>query len=124
MFSSIITAGVEPVEDSLINLIEYSFHTYKSHSIAVAPIEYKSNDLISKICSYEKVHFNIYNMNYYFESGAIPISSSLSTMTIDNVFIKFLDDYYGTYIKENATIDFHDYNLSLFLYQKNNKIYK
>ena len=115
MFSSVITAGVEPVEDSLINLIEYSFHSDKSHSIAVAPIEYKSNDLISRICSYEKVHFNIYNMNYYFESGAIPISSSLSTMTIDNVFIKILDDYYGTYIKENATIDFHDYNLGLYI---------
>ena len=115
MFSSIITAGVIPSKDSLISLMQSSFHTNNKHGIVVAPIEYIPNNIFSKISQYEKIHFNIFNMNYYFESSTVPISSLLCTMCFDNNLLKFLNDYYENSIYENATIDFHDYNLSLNL---------
>ena len=121
MFSSVITAGVFPIKDSLISLIQYSYHSKKKHSVSVASIEYKPNDLYSKISLYEKIHFNIYNMNFYNESAAVPISSLLCTMTIDDTMIQFLNNFYNNEILENASIDYHDYNLGLKLLKANNR---
>ena len=58
LFSSIITAGVVPNEDSLLSLIKIAYNK-KEYGIAVAPIEYTPNNLYSKIALYEKIHFNI-----------------------------------------------------------------
>ena len=121
MFSSVITAGVFPIKDSLISLIQYSYHSKKNHSVSVASIEYKPNDLFSKISLYERIHFNIYNMNFYNESAAVPISSLLCTMTIDDTLILFLNNFYNNEILENASIDYHDYNLGLKLLKANNR---
>ena len=121
MFSSVITAGVFPIQDSLISLIQYSYHSKKKHSVSVASIEYKPNDLYSKISLYEKIHFNIYNMNFYNQSAAVPISSLLCTMTIDDTMIQFLNNFYNNEILENASIDYHDYNLGLKLLRANNR---
>ena len=65
IFSSIITAGVIPVEDSLLSLIRIAYNKKNNHGISVAPIEYTPNNLYSKIALYEKIHFNIFNMSLY-----------------------------------------------------------
>ena len=122
MFSSVMTAGVFPLGNSLISLIQYSYHEGKKHGIAIAPIEYKPSNLFSKISLYEKIHFNIFNMNYYYESYAVPVSSLLCIMTLDDNLIKYLNNYYNE-IWENASIDYHDYNLGLKLIRENKKKY-
>ena len=123
MFSSVITAGVYPTNDSLISLIQYSYDNDKNHGVSIAPIEYKPNGLFSKISLYEKIHFNIFNMNYYFESRVVPISSLLCTMALDDNLLKFLNNYYEKDIYINASIDYHDYNLGLKLITAENRKY-
>ena len=122
MFSSIITAGVYPVQDSFISLIQYSYDNDNKLGVSIAPIEYKPNNLFSKVSLYEKIHFNIFNMNYYFESRVVPVSSLLCTMALDDNLMKFLNNYYDK-ININASIDFHDYNLGLKLIMADNRKY-
>ena len=114
IFSTIITAGIIPVKDSLLSLIKTAYNKKKNHGIAVAPIEYTPNNLYSKIALYEKIHFNIFNMSLYDQSCSVPISSLFCTMVINKKLLECLENYYKT-IPENATIDYHDYNLSLQL---------
>lgn len=121
MFSSVITAGIYPLPESLFSLIQFSYHTETKHGVAVGPIEFKPNNFISKISLYEKIHFNIYNMNYYFESSAVPISSLLCTMCFDEKLLDYLNEYYKSIIHENASIDYHDYNLALNLIRAKNR---
>ena len=134
--SSILTAGVVPNNDCLKKLIELCFPTVrnpnkipKNYGIAVPSLEVNINDnvnsnnnLFLKIAQYERIHFNIYNMSFYYQTATIPISSLLSTMLIDNSLMYKLKLYYKK-IDENATIDYHDYNLALKLYQDQFKIY-
>lgn len=115
MFSSVITEGVYPTTNSLVFLMQSAYNSNKKHGVSVAPIEYSPKNIWSQISLYERLHFNIYNMSYYYESCAIPISSLLCTMSLDKNILKFLNQYYQTKILENATIDFHDYNLGLNL---------
>jgi hypothetical protein len=117
MFSSVITAGVYPLEGSLLSLIQSSYHTEKKHGIAVAPIEYKPINIFSKISLYDKIHFNIYDMNYYFESSSIPVSSLLCTMCFGHRLLKNIIEFYNS-LNNNASISFHDYNLGLKLMMK------
>ena len=122
MFSSVITAGVYPLVESLLELIQFSYHTEGKHGIAVAPIEVKPDNIFAKISLYEKIHFNIYDMNYYFESTAVPVSSLFCTMCFGNNLLNYLNKYYES-ISENATVDYHDYNLGLKLMMDNKKKY-
>ena len=115
MFSTVITAGVLPSTDSLTTLILSSYNDNKNHGISIAPIEYVPNNLFSKISLYERIHFNIYNMSFYYASCAVPVSSLLCTMTLDKQLIDYLNEYYKSKILENASIDYHDYNLGLNL---------
>ena len=117
IFSSIITVGVIPKKDSLISLIKIAYNDKKVHGVAVAPVEYFTNNLYSKIALYERIHFYIFNMSLYDQSCSVPISSLFCTMTINGKILKFLDKYYKD-LPENATIDYHDYNLSLQLSQE------
>ena len=121
MFSSVITAGVYPTPDSLTILMQSAYSNQKKYGVSVAPIEYKPSNLWSKIGLYERIHFNIYNMSYYNESCAVPISSLLCTMSINKELIDFLNNYYQQKIINNATIDFHDYNLGLNLALEDNR---
>ena len=115
MFSTVITAGVLPLTDSLTTLILSSYNDNKNHGISIAPIEYIPNNLFAKISLYERIHFNIYNMSFYYASCAVPVSSLLCTMTLDKQLIDYLNEYYKSKILENASIDYHDYNLGLNL---------
>jgi len=117
IFSSIITVGVIPKEKSLASLIASSYNDKSIHGVAVAPVEYTTNSLYSKIALYEKIHFYIFNMSLYDQSCSVPISSLFSTMTINGKILNFLKEYYNN-IPINATIDYHDYNLSLQLSQE------
>ena len=122
MFSSVITAGVYPLVGSLLSLIQFSYHTEGKHGVAVAPIEVKPENMFAKISLYDRIHFNIYDMNYYFESTAVPVSSLFCTMCFGNNLLKYLNNYYES-INENATVDYHDYNLGLKIMMDNKKKY-
>ena len=121
IFTSIISSGVVPKNECLIKLIQLSYNSNKEDSrlIAVPAIERFEDGLISKIKKYERVHFNLYNMNFYDSIAAVPVSSQLNTMTIGNNLAQKLELYYQK-IHENATIDYHDYNLALYFFK--NKI--
>ena len=120
IFSSIMTAGVTFPDSKLLELISFSYHERKKHGIAVPSIEYKQSNLVSKLCAYESMRFNIYNLNYISESNAPSISSQLSLITLNDNLLKDLnEDYYKTKIDHKASIDYHDYNLALYLKEKN-----
>ena len=120
IFSSIMTAGVTFPDSKLLELISYSYHEKKKHGIAVSSIEYKQSNLVSKLCAYESMRFNIYNLNYISESNAPSISSQLSLITLNDNLLKDLnEDYYKNKIDHKASIDYHDYNLALYLKEKN-----
>ena len=127
--SSIITAGVIPYNDSLKKLIQIAFHSNaknqnnsKDYAIAVPALEVNDHkNLFIKLAQYDRAHFNIYNMSFYSGTAAVPISSLLNTMIIDNILMKKLKEYYKI-ININSTIDYHDYNLALNLYRDKYKI--
>ena len=118
IFSTIITAGVTFDQNKLFELISYAYHDAKKHGIAISSTDFKEDNLVSKLCTYEKKRFNIYNMSYMNESNIAPISSQLSTITINDKILRLLNDYYEKF-KTNikAKIDYHDYNLALYLKQ-------
>ena len=117
IFSSIITVGVIPQKNSMISLITSAYNNKSVHGVAVAPVEYITNSLYSKIALYEKIHFHIFNMSLYDQSCSVPISSLFCTMAINGKILSFLKKYYEE-LPDNATIDYHDYNLSLQLSQE------
>ena len=121
IFSSVIKAGVFPTEKSLISLIQFSFENKKS-GIAVAPVEYTPSNIYSKISLYEKIHFNLFNMNYYYVSCTVPISSHFCTFALKKELKNSLKKFYNE-IYENASIDYHDYNLGLKLKKEGKKNY-
>ena len=118
IFSSVITAGVELKPSGLKNLILSAYDTVKTHGVSVGLVDSNGIGIFSMIEQYERTQFNIYNMNYYGMSSAFPISSLLSTMYIDTNVHSILKKYYSL-AHENQTIDYHDYNLGLNLYQNN-----
>ena len=126
--TSIITAGVFPNENSLKKLIQICCLSYTSNKrtknldIAVQSLEVNENkDLFIKIAQYDRAHFNLYNMNFYNSTAAVPISSLFNTMIISKSLMNDLNSYYNT-INMNSSIDYHDYNLSLYLYRNLHKI--
>ena len=122
IFSSTITAGVIPNTNSLETLIKVSYNTRNTHSIVVPSLdEFDDNALMTKIKKYERVHYNLYNMNFYSTTASVPISTLFNTMTIDSKLSQDLKIFYLD-IKFDGSIDYHDYNLSLYLFRKNHKI--
>ena len=117
IFSSIIRVGVVPEKESLVSLIKIAYNNKSVHGAAVAPVEYSPKSLYSKIALYEKIHFYMFNMSLYDQSCAMPISSLFCTMSINGKILKFLEKYYEN-LPWNASIYYHDYNLSLQLSQE------
>ena len=134
IISSVITAGVAPNENGLKDLIEISFsgkNTNKkskkngleyNYAVAVPALEVKDDNLYTKIAQYERVHFNIYSMNFYNKTAAVPVSSLLNAMFIDKKLLADLHSFYSI-TEINASIDYHDYNLGLFLHRSGDKIF-
>ena len=122
IFTSVITAGVEINFYSLKTLVLLSFNSQESHNIIVPLIDDCNNDnIIYKIKKYERIHFNIYNLNFYCMTQSIPILSYFNVMTIDDKLFQDLNIYYR-YAYNNCSVDFHDYNLSLFLSRNGHSI--
>ena len=118
LFSSVITAGVMPNNTALKKLILNSYFAENKgmKGIAVGLVLSDGDGLFSMVEQYERLHFNIYDMNYLGSSSAFPVSSLLSTFALDDSILRCLKLYY-TEANINQTIDFHDYNLGLYLYQ-------
>ena len=129
IITSVITAGVYPYENSLKKLIQISClsFTQKQNNnahldIVIPSLEVKeSKDFFIKVAQYDRAHFNLYNMSFYSSTAAVPISSLLNTMIIDKKLLDDLNSYYKI-ININSSIDYHDYNLSLFLYRNLHQI--
>jgi hypothetical protein len=122
IFSSVITAGVSPISTSLPTLIKISYNNKNSHFIVVPSLEEGGDgSIFYKIKKYEYVHFNLYSMNFYDMTAAVPISSLFNVMTIDNNLYNYLINFYQD-VQLNEFIDYHDYNLALYLYNKSCKI--
>ena len=133
IITSVITAGVKPNKEALSNLIQSCFIQDRRRSegrdcISVPALEIdeemEEKNFFDKIIKYERVHFNIYNMNYYKSTGIVPVLSLLNTMCIDKYLLKQICDFYNEInvfdYEHQMTIDYHDYNLGLHLYK--NKI--
>ena len=124
IFSSILTAGLEikAFNNDIKSLLLLSYNSSESHNIIVPLIEENNNDdLISKIKKYERINFNLYNLNFYDMTQSVPISSYFNLMTIDDNLFYDLKKYYKN-IRDNQSIDFHDYNISLFLSRRGHSI--
>ena len=136
VITSVLTAGVKPSNNSLLNLIKICIESNKTNkskknnnSVAVPALEIdedmdsKSDNFFTKIIKYERTHFNIYDMNFYKSTGVVPVLSLFNTMTIDKDLMDYLTTFYGTikYLdnEQLQKIDYHDYNLGLFLYKNN-----
>ena len=117
LFTSVITAGVWL--KSLKNLILSAYNKSNNNAASVGVIKSEGERIYSMVEQYERIHFNIYNMNFYGMSAVVPLSSLLSTIAINDNCLRVLKNYYSR-ADENQTIDYHDYNVALFLYK--NKI--
>ena len=118
LFSSVITAGVMPNSTALKKMILNSYFGENKgmKGIAVGLVLSEGKGLFSMVEQYERLHFNIYDMNFLGSSSAFPVSSLLSTFALDDSMLRCLKNYYIA-VETNQTIDFHDYNLGLYLYQ-------
>ena len=122
IFTSVVTAGLEINYYSLQILLLLSFNSKESHKIIVPLIDNCDNDnFIYKIKRYERIHYNIYDLNFYDMTQSIPISSLFNVMTIDDkLFLDLKLFYANAYL--NQSVDCHDYNLSLFLSRNGHNI--
>ena len=123
LFSSVITAGVEPTQTSLKKMIlsSYLAGNKGANGVATGLVLSSGDGIFSMIEQYDRVHFNIYDMNFLGSSSSFPVSSLLSTFAIDDLMLAYLKSYYLT-VEINQSIDFHDYNLGLDLYQSDKNV--
>ena len=130
IITTVITSGVIPKDDCLKSMIEISFlpNAKKNESkfgIVVPALEIgdnnKNNDFFLKIAQYDRIHFNIYTLNFYCETAAVPISSLLNMIIVDKQKMQDLNSYYKS-VSIYSTIDYNDYNLALFLYRHSHTI--
>ena len=123
IFSSILTGGVVLNPTSLKKLILNSYYTDNKwiKGVAVAQILSTGDGLFSMVEQYERLHFNIYDMNFLGASSVFPVSSLFNTITIDEPTLKLLKNYYLN-VETNSSIDYHDYNLGLFLNENNKNV--
>ena len=132
LITSVLTAGVIPNPNAFSDLIKSCLidnnkqkKIYDCVSVPVLEINdtIKNESIFAKIMKYERVHFNIYNMNYYYSTGSVPILSLMNVMSIDKGLMNFLVQFYSLMdiMEENEMpkIDYHDYNLGLYLYTNN-----
>ena len=123
IITSIITSGVLPLDNSLKKMIQISFtqkaKTEKNFGIVVPMLDVNDNsNFFIKIAQYERTHFNIYNMNFYSSTASVPVCSLLNTMVLNKSLMNDIIGFYNLInINGNATIDYHDYNLGLYLYR-------
>ena len=136
LITSILTAGVTPKTNALSDLIKASLNNNndprnrkKNYDCVVVPAleideKMKNEGLFSNVIKYERVHFNIYNMNTYYSTGMVPVLSLMNTMAINKEIMNSLIMFYGNFDilegDEMPKIDYHDYSLGLHFYQ--NKI--
>ena len=122
IFSIVMKNGVVLNDNSLDSILKVSFFSRQKHSIVVPLLQDQDpKNLFGKIKAYERFHFNIYNMNFYNMTSSVPISSLFNVMTIDDKLSVELYNFYSA-IHTSANINYHDYKLSLYLYEYNYKI--
>ena len=123
IFSTIMTAGVKLNSDSLKKLIidSYFGESRGVKGVTVGLVLSEGEGLFSMVEQYERLHFNVYDMHFYGATSAFPVSSLLSTFTIDRSMFDLLKNYYLN-IVSNCTIDYHDYDLGLHLNENNKDV--
>ena len=123
LFSSIITGGVVLNPTSLKKLILNSYYTDNKwiKGVSVGQILSRGEGLFSMVEQYERLHFNIYDMNFFGASSVFPVSSLFNTIAIDEPTLNLLKNYYKNVVT-NSSIDYHDYNLGLYLNENNKNV--
>ncbi len=113
IFSIVMKNGVVLNDNSLDSILKVSFFSRQKHSIVVPLLQdAEPQNLFGQIKSYERFHFNIYNMNYYNMTSSVPISSLFNVMTIDDKLTKEGRHFY-TEIHTSKNLDYQDYILIL-----------
>lgn len=139
LITSVITAGVIPTNNALSDLINACLMNDEDRNkkksindcVSIPALEINEkmgqDSFFGNIAKYERVHFNIYDMNCYYSAGSVPVLSLMNTMTIDKELLSKLIAFYVNIdikndVSELPKINYHDYNLGLFLYKNNIKI--
>jgi len=120
ILSSMSINGVTLNEDTIKNLILSSNEKLKPF-VAVPAAESISNGLFGNVERYESIHYNLYNLNFYDITCCVPINSIFNVMKIDDSLLEKMEGFYNI-LYPNATLSYHDYALSLHLYQNLIKI--
>ena len=123
LFSSVMTAGIRAHPIALKKLIVNSYlgENRGVKGATVGLVLSEGEGLFSMVEQYERLHFNVYDMHFYGATSSFPVSSLLSTMAIDHSMFEVLKTFYIG-IDTNCTIDYHDYNLGIFLNENNKDV--
>ena len=123
LFSSVMTAGIRAHPIALKKLIVNSYlgENRGVKGATVGLVLSEGEGLFSMVEQYERLHFNVYDMHFYGATSSFPVSSLLSTMAIDHSMLEVLKTFYIG-IDTNCTIDYHDYNLGIFLNENNKDV--
>ena len=122
LYTTVLKCGVNFTENSLLNLMKCLIGpNIQKTSIVIPAIETLPEGLFSNIQQYENTHFNIYNLNYYDMSCAVPINSTFNIMKIDNMLLHNLIEFYKG-INNNCSIYYHDYSMGIFLKNKGHNV--
>ena len=122
LYTTVLQCGIYFPENTLFNLMKcLTGPNLQKTSIAIPALETLSEGLFSNIQQYENTHFNIYNLNYYDMTCAIPINSTFNVMKIDNISLHNLTEFYKG-INNNCSMYYHDYSMGIFLKNKGHNV--
>ena len=123
LFSSVITSGVVLDPTSLKKLILNSYYgeSGANKGVAIGMVLSKGDGIFAMVEQYERLHFNTYDVNFMGNCNVFPVSSLLSTFAFDDSNFRTLKNFYFN-VETNQSIDFHDYNLAMHLYQNNQSV--
>ena len=122
LYTCSMRCGIILTETSLKQMITSSYKDMNKGCVCVAPIQALSaTGIFGKIMTYEHVHYNIYDMNYYDAAGLIPIDHRFNVMRIDaNMYNLLINFYKSPNVFVNTSLEYSDYALGAWL--RNNQI--
>ena len=107
--------GIIFSQDALLKCFSCLNDNYNKGSIVVPSIETIPKGLYSNIQQYENVHFNLYDLSYYDMASSVPINSYFNVMKINSPLLTEIQKFYKEKIKDNCSIYYHDYCMSIYL---------
>ena len=115
VYTTVLKYGIIFSQDALLKCFSCLNDNYNKGSIVVPSIETKPKGLYSNIQQYENVHFNLYDLSYYDMASSVPINSYFNVMKINSPLLTEIQKFYKEKIKDNCSIYYHDYCMSIYL---------